>query len=393
MGFVFEAVHTLIERPVALKVISPELACDPRFVGRFLAEACSANQIAHPSIVQVTDFGQSPEGTLFLAMELLRGSSLRQRLQESGGRLELDLALRICRQLAGALAAVHERSIVHRDIKPENIMLVSDAEVLGGVRAKLLDFGIARVALLSGTPHASTAVLTGQGVVMGTPGYMSPEQCRGLSGNKIDDKADVYSLGILLFEMVAGQKPFISEVAGDLLAKHIFAEPPTLAQLAPWVRAELDALVRSMLRKDPVQRPSMALVYAELVELTEKQASSPKRPARASRVTVPLALLVAGIMTAAGLWYLSPPGRSLPVRLVKWQLTSNPTGADVIRLRDNVLLGQTPWSRTQEPQPSEEPVQIHAQGYEDQISIIDLQHSGEQYVVLKPNLKDSHARR
>jgi serine/threonine-protein kinase len=197
MGAVFEAVHTQIERKVAIKVLRAEFAQNQQLVARFFNEARAVNIVNHPSVVQISEFGQLPNGLAYIVMEYLAGEPLGARMKRQGGRLSVPEALRLTRQIAAALAAAHAKGIVHRDLKPDNVMIVPDPEAPGGERAKVLDFGIAKV-LASAQGHTGDAMeqssQTRTGMMVGTPLYMAPEQCRG-SGT-IDDRADVYSLGV-----------------------------------------------------------------------------------------------------------------------------------------------------------------------------------------------------
>jgi serine/threonine protein kinase len=191
MGVVYEGVREDIAQRAALKILRPEYATNPDLAGRFFNEARAANLIAHPGIVKVYDYGHIA-GVAYLAMEYLEGESLWQRI-ERRGRLSANDALRLGRQIASALEAAHRVQIVHRDLKPDNVFIVRDSESPGGERAKLLDFGIAKMA-----DEYRGSVRTQVNVIMGTPTYMAPEQCRGSKG--VADKTDVYALGVMLFE-------------------------------------------------------------------------------------------------------------------------------------------------------------------------------------------------
>jgi len=200
MGAVYAGEHVLLGRSAAIKVLLPELSQKQDVVMRFFNEARAATAIRHPGIIEVFDFGWTPEGAAFIVMEHLEGETLGRRA--SRARLRWQSALAIARQIAGALAAAHGKGIVHRDLKPDNIFLVSDPEVPGGERIKLLDFGIAKLAGES----SATVNVTETGSVMGTPTYMAPEQCRGVA---VDHRADLYSLGCIVFELCTGRPPFV----------------------------------------------------------------------------------------------------------------------------------------------------------------------------------------
>src|SRR6185295_16707814 len=186
MGIVYAAEHALLGRQAAIKVLQSELSQKQEVVARFFNEARAATAIRHPGIIDIYDFGWTPEGAAYLVMEFLDGETLGRRSARTPLRWPEVLA--IARQIAGALAAAHAKGIIHRDLKPENVFLVSDPEVPGGERIKLLDFGIAKLAGDS-TPHVANVTKTG--AVMGTPTYMAPEQCRGVS---VKHRADLYAL-------------------------------------------------------------------------------------------------------------------------------------------------------------------------------------------------------
>ncbi|MFO0575931.1 MAG: protein kinase [Polyangia bacterium] len=265
LGAVYEGIRDDIGARAAVKLLHPEYARSPDAVTRFTNEARAANLVEHPSIVRIFDHGVLPDGRAYLAMELLAGEVLSSRIRRLR-RLDPADVLRIGRQLAAALAAAHGKRVIHRDLKPANVMIVPDPEAPGGERAKLLDFGIAKLS----TPGQQTKTRTG--VIMGTPLYMSPEQCRG--AGQVDEKSDVYSLGVMLFEMLTGTTPFRAEGDGELIAQHMFVPPPSVAQLAPATPPELVALIGAMLGKDPVQRPAMFVVVGEMLRLGRQQSAT-----------------------------------------------------------------------------------------------------------------------
>jgi serine/threonine protein kinase len=261
MGAVFEGVQEQIGRHVAIKVLLASAAGNAQIAQRFFNEARATNLIDHPSLVEIFDMGHLPDGTAYIVMELLKGESLTDRIRSAPQGLGTQ-ALRIARQIGSALAAAHDKQIVHRDLKPDNVFLVPDPEATGGERAKVLDFGIAKMAaeLQSGPLKTSTQML------MGTPAYMAPEQCR--SSTNVDDKADVYSLGIMLFQMLSGRLPF--DASGDtmqLLYAHVHDPPPSLASVVPDAPAPLVSVLAAMLAKDPKQRPTMAEVAVTMGQL------------------------------------------------------------------------------------------------------------------------------
>ncbi|MFO0580431.1 MAG: serine/threonine-protein kinase [Polyangia bacterium] len=256
MGMVFEAVHEGVGGRAAIKVLRPEAAARHDITARFFNEARAANAVEHPSIIRIFDSGFTKEGLAYLAMEFLSGETLTRRM-ERVGRLQVAQSVLIARQVASALGAVHAREVVHRDLKPDNLMLVSDPEAPNGERIKLLDFGIARLT----EELRKSGIQTLSGMLMGTPAYMSPEQCRG--AKSVSTRSDVYSLGVMLYQMLAGRPPFLSEGVGDLLAMHIKDPPPPLRQFVE-VTPELAHLVHSMLAKAPDERPTMDAVAKAL---------------------------------------------------------------------------------------------------------------------------------
>lgn len=256
MGVVYEALRDDIGSRAAIKVMRPESALNPDAAARFFNEARAANLVDHPGIVKIFDYGQLPNGAPYLAMELLPGESLHQRLERERRLSEPD-TIRLGRQVASALAAAHAKEVIHRDLKPENIFVVPDGEAEGGERAKILDFGIAKLAR-----GQTGSVRTQTNMMMGTPIYMSPEQCKG--GKHVDGRADVYALGVILFEMLAGRPPFVAEQAGEYIGMHLFKAPPPLSSLAPTASPGLHKLVDLMLCKDPLERPTMAAAAGSL---------------------------------------------------------------------------------------------------------------------------------
>jgi len=244
MGAVYLGHHTLLGRRAAIKVLLPALSEREDLVNRFFNEARAATSISDPGVVQIFDFGYHTDGSAFIIMEYLDGESLDARLARFG-RLAAADALRLARQAATSLAAAHAQNIVHRDLKPENIYLVRDPEVASGERVKILDFGIAK--LSDDHPSRGAMMKTQTGALMGTPVYMSPEQCRGAS--ELDHRSDIYALGCVLFQLLVGVPPFEGEGMGEIIARHI-----TEAPRAPGISPAVDAIVLRCLAKEPGER-------------------------------------------------------------------------------------------------------------------------------------------
>jgi serine/threonine protein kinase len=260
MGTVYLAEHGVLGVRVAIKVLRSELSRDREIVTRFLNEARAASAIRHPAIVEILDFGVSADAGAYIVMEQLAGETLHARRHRLG-RLDPARALVLVRQIAGGLAAAHERGVVHRDLKPENVFLVPDPEVVGGERIKLLDFGIAK---LLGHGDAS---LTSTGTVLGTPTYMAPEQCRG--SDAVDARADLYALGCVLHELVCGRPPFIADGAGDVIAHHLYFEPTPVRELDPTLPEGVERIVSWLLCKDPRDRPQSARALIDAIDTLE----------------------------------------------------------------------------------------------------------------------------
>jgi serine/threonine-protein kinase len=248
MGNVFLAHHPVIGKRVALKVIHPELASNEEMIARFFNEARAVTQIGHENIVDVQDFGQTPDGDSFIVMELLEGFSLGDRLKQLGA-LSIPRATHIALQLADGLSAAHARGIIHRDLKPDNLLLTPDPQWLGRERLKVLDFGIAKLAQ---RPATAADVRTRTGAILGTPRYMSPEQCR--DSRDVDHRTDIYSLGVILYEMLAGTPPFVSSSWGEMAHMHIGVKPPDLRELVPDLPQSIECAVARALEKEPDAR-------------------------------------------------------------------------------------------------------------------------------------------
>jgi len=253
MGAIFRAEHVHLRKDVAVKVLRPDLTASPDLVERFRREAEIAATLAHENIVRVTDFGRSPEGWLFLAMELLEGESLFDRLRREGP-LRPEMAVPILVQVCRGLEAAHQRGVIHRDLKPENVFLVGDEWPV----VKILDFGIAKIT----DPGAASE--TQSGMVVGTPEYLAPEQAMG---SAVDSRTDVYAVGLIAWRMLAGRHPFRAPDARSLVLMQATRPVPSLIEVRPELSAfpTLVAAVGRACAKDPEERhPSAGALGAEL---------------------------------------------------------------------------------------------------------------------------------
>ncbi len=243
MGSVYLAEHTVMGWKAAIKVLRRSLADDKVLVRRFLNEARVIKAVRHPNIVEIIDVGILPDGLPYLLMELLEGETVGARLHRDG-RLTVEQALDIGIQTAVALQAAHDKGITHRDLKPDNLFLVPDPEDPAQEKVKVLDFGIAKHDAENRSPSAHTR----SGVLLGTPAYMSPEQCRGIA-EAVDHRADIYALSVILHQMLAGRAPFVGAGTGDVLIMHVSADPPPVAQDNPAVPRFVEAAILRGLAK------------------------------------------------------------------------------------------------------------------------------------------------
>ena len=268
MGVVYLAEHPVIGKKVAMKAIHPELSKNSDVVSRFVTEAKAVNQIGHEHIVDIADFGNTADGEFYFVMEYLQGESLSDRLRREH-RLPPASALSITAQIADALNASHEQGIIHRDLKPENIFLCVNRGP-GRDFVKVLDFGLAKLTL----SDQKVSHKTRTGSVMGTPYYMSPEQCEGKI--EIDHRADIYSLGVLLFEMLTGKVPFGGDGYGEIIVKHVTMPPPSVRSINNELPEELDLILYRALAKDRDQRfQTMSEFEAALLDPQRYASSAP----------------------------------------------------------------------------------------------------------------------
>ncbi|HEX8071408.1 MAG TPA: protein kinase [Pyrinomonadaceae bacterium] len=257
MGAVYLATHVELERQVAIKLLLPDSVTDPQALERFRREARAAAKINHPNVAATYDYGSLPDGEAYLVMELIAGQTLREYLLAQGA-LAPDEAAAIARDVAAGIDAAHHYGVIHRDLKPSNIILTRTHQ--GVLQPKVVDFGIAKLKELSTTGGASD--LTAAGALIGTPRYMSPEQCAGLEA---DARSDIYTLGIILYEMIAGRTPFDAPSATALALKHVRELAPDITRLRPDLPPDLAAVIMQALAKDPSERPQTAADFAQLL--------------------------------------------------------------------------------------------------------------------------------
>ncbi len=264
MGTVYRATHLLIDRPVAVKVLNPRFVEDEAAKQRFRREARAAGRLRHSNAVAVTDFGQTQDGFTYIVMELLEGKTLRDILARDAP-LDTARAVSIMLQVCAAVAAAHEAGVIHRDLKPANIFIVQRRHAPPIV--KVLDFGIAKLAAES-VDESDPQTLTQMGVMIGTPRYMSPEQCDGKS---LTPASDVYSLGIILYEMLAGMTPFTGSTPLAIALKHSSEIPRRPREIVPAIPQPLEEVIMHALEKRPEDRPADAGEFRrELYEVAER---------------------------------------------------------------------------------------------------------------------------
>jgi serine/threonine-protein kinase len=277
MGRIYHVRHAALDRPFAMKVLRPELAQDADLASRFIFEAKATASVKHPNVVQITDFGRMPDGVPYFVMELLVGHTLGE-LIKAGGPLPAARAVRILRKVAGALASAHAAGVVHRDLKPDNVFLIGGSRDVApvddpergrslallsyGADVRVVDFGAAKI--------VGSSRVTRAGVVFGTPHYMSPEQA---SGDELDQRADIYSLGVIMYEMFTGRVPFEADTYMGVLTQHMFVRPTPPSQVCETAKelGELEAITLKCLEKRPGDRyasmDDVVLAIDQLVEL------------------------------------------------------------------------------------------------------------------------------
>ncbi|HEX5661493.1 MAG TPA: protein kinase [Polyangiales bacterium] len=321
MGEVWEAEHTRLPKLFAVKFLLALGKSEPELLMRFQREAEIASRLNHPSIVQVTDFNILPDGTAYIAMERLVGEDLRARLRR--GPLPLGEAREITRQVASALWLTHQQGIVHRDLKPENIFLCHEPD--GSLRAKVLDFGISK---LQGTPQG-----TRDDRVLGTPGYMAPEQALG-KNSAIDGRTDLFALATIVYEMLTGEGVFMGDTLAELCTKVLYHEPPLLDSLLPAVPRPISLAVSRALSKDPAQRQADIRVFSDAVLGLAPRATSAFSATVASEVG-PVPIDVTDVKTRSE--RPQPASPSQPVR--RKRMLSAGLGAAAVAL----VIGVAAW--------------------------------------------------
>ena len=284
MADVYRAKDQLLERTVAVKILHQQYENDTEFITRFQREAKAAARITHPNIVNVYDVGVA-EGRHYIVMEYVPGRTLKERIKEEGP-VPVPQALQIARQIAGALAQAHANNLVHCDIKPHNILVMPDGNV------KVADFGIARA--------VTESTMTYNDNIMGSVHYFSPEQARG---TMITPKSDVYSLGVLLYEMLSGRIPFDGNTAVSIARKHLEEDPQPLHMIAPGIPPVVEALVTRMMAKDPAQRPDSSMLAQDIVRAEQMMRSDtealPAFDPDATRVLTPVEAQEIGALAEA----------------------------------------------------------------------------------------------
>jgi serine/threonine-protein kinase len=277
---VYRARHIALDKEVAIKILKPELAADPRIAQRFEQEARAASRVRHPHAINVTDYGIGQGNTPFLVMELVEGLTVRELLSRDGP-FNIERVVNILHQACGALEVAHSVGVIHRDIKPDNIII---SEYDGRDWVEVVDFGVAKIQ----EDVNRRAALTGANFIIGTPRYMSPEQCEE---KPVDARSDIYSLGVVVYEMLTGEAPFEGGSSTRLLMAHVAEPPPPLREKRPDISPEIESVVMRTLDKNPNRRPQSAVEFAREFEHAAgvaQPAADVDREGAFSRISVPL---------------------------------------------------------------------------------------------------------
>jgi len=419
MGLVYLAEHPVIGRKVAIKVLHVALAKDSDIVARFFNEARAIHMIGHENIVEILDFGQTSDGQPYFIMEYLTGESLSERIAR--GAIPPPETAIISEQMCRALGAAHTKGIVHRDLKPHNVQLLTKLD--GRVHVKILDFGVAKILA---APDGAQSVKTRTGSLMGTPLYMSPEQCKG--SGILDHRTDIYSLGVMIYEMLAGRPPFVAEGIGELFAKHMLEDPPQLLDFAPATPPAMAAAIMKSLAKEiddrfptmedfrrallgevqvtapgPSQLPSRRAPSGSTTRTMSSHAQSTTLSSASSEIDEDLhpprrrtGLIVGGIAAAAvvGAFVMfggglskhdqakdqavrSPappptPAAPEPPKTVTIRFDAQPKGAHVFRKNDDKDLGATPLEVTLPRNNETIEYVVRKDGYKELLWVADL---------------------
>ncbi len=421
MGLVFLAEHTRLGRKVALKILRPQYSSNPGAINRFFGEARAVNQIKNDNIVEITDFIEKEDGDNYYIMELLEGNSLGDLLAHQGS-MPVPRMLGIAMQVCGALAAVHDAGIIHRDLKSDNIYLIER----GGQKdfVKLLDFGVAKLTvteIIDGQSLHKTA----EGAILGTPEYMSPEQA---SGSPVDYRADIYSLGVILYEMITGKKPFMAKSFGEIVIKHLTVKPvrPTkLKDLAIKLPRKLEDLILQCLEKEPENRPQgmrdieqrlRGIGQAESIAVEVFGAGPQPAPRRAGKPIAVAAAVV--ILVGAGLAYAlfpwsdrekaeqpiavgsassveesKPAGPTVEKNQVEIAFDSQPKGAKVFQPGSDEPLGLTPVKLNFDRSSHEQTFDFRLSGYQQVSRVVSMSEDSRVVVILEEEVKPKPERR